>query len=166
MNYLSVVVPRSPWTDILRAPQNECATSHTSESSENTQMNCFNLFIASVELSPSPREVTQHSFNEPKALFSLAPWSARMEHSRDPGGCNGGTLLSQEFTPPAPKTAIVNPSAASQQTLLVCSQEQDGKAGFEAQELLPKPSPHAGASPQCVLWGLFCLCSLSHVPFL
>lgn len=99
MNYLSVVVPRSPWTDILRAPQNECATSHTSESSENTQMNCFNLFIASVELNPSPREVTQHSFNEPKALFSLAPWSARMEHSRDPGVQWGDTALTGIHTP-------------------------------------------------------------------
>lgn len=70
MSYLLVAL-KSPWTNILRAPQNERGTSHTSEPSENTQRNCFGLFKGSVELIASPREVTQRSFNEHKAAFLL-----------------------------------------------------------------------------------------------
>lgn len=63
--------PQVSWTNILRAPQNECGASHTSEPSANTQRNCFGVFTASVQVIASAREVTQHSFHEAKALFVL-----------------------------------------------------------------------------------------------
>lgn len=106
MSYLLVAL-KSPWTNILRAPQNERGTSHTSEPSENTQRNCFGLFKGSVELIASPREVTQRSFNEHKAAFLLFQ-SVRIS-AVSLGRWKGGTLLSK-IHPSKPFYAL-NPSA-------------------------------------------------------